>query len=568
MRRLAGATLIAGACALMGWLLWPQGEVVRVQAAVVTGDAACASCHRAIYERYAKTPMAQGSGAAVDGLLLGGFHHEASGVDYKVFLREGRAWMSYGRSSAKGAEDALSGERELRYFIGSGHRGRTYLYEESGLWFEAPINYYSKKAVWDMAPAYERSRRMPDGLPVDPNCLYCHATKVAASLGGARNRFAGPPFAQGGIGCASCHGDASAHVASSGKAAVLNPSKLMPAARDSICLQCHLEGDAAIYKAGKSLAAFVPGEDLADSVTYFVKATAVAGGGRAASQWEALLRSRCKIASGDKMTCTTCHDPHGSPSEAERVSFYRAKCVSCHSDRRIAVEHHPEQPDCALCHMPTRKTADISHEQTVDHDIRRRPTSPPEGGLRLASLGESVNTLVPVGTATAGDREFGLAYAQVAQSGDPEARGLALQLLRKAEGDGAADAELHAQLGLMEQLAGQLGRAHEEYDKALAVDANNSTALGNEAVLEASAGKTAVAMRLLQRAVQNDPAQVAAGLNLVFIECAVGQKQQAAERLATVRRFSPDNPVLRRFLATGVYAGQRCDVGVAGSGGR
>jgi predicted CXXCH cytochrome family protein len=563
MRRVAGAALVVVACALMAWVVWPRGGGA-VQAAA-KGDAACASCHRAIYERYETTPMAQGSGVAVDGLLLGGFHHEFSGVDYKVFRRDGRAWMSYARESAK---EPLSGERELRYYVGSGHRGRTYLYEESGLWFEAPINYYSKKAVWDMAPAYERSRTMPDGLPVDPNCLYCHATGVAASVGGARNRFAGQPFAQGGIGCASCHGDASAHVASGGKAAVLNPAKLMPAARDSVCLQCHLEGDAAIYKAGRSLATFVPGENLADSVTYFVKASAVAGGGRAASQWEALLRSRCKIASGDKMTCTTCHDPHGSPTEAERVGYFRAKCLSCHSDRKIAVEHHPEQPDCALCHMPTRKTADISHEQTVDHDIRKRPGSPAEGGLRLASLGESANTLVPVGMATAGDREFGLAYAQVAQGGDPEARSMALQMLQKAEAAGANDAELHAQLGLMEQLAGQLGKAHEEYDRALALDPNDGTALGNEAVLEASAGRTAAAVVLLRRVVKNDPAQVAAGLNLAFIECAVGQKQQAAERLATVRRFSPDDPLLRRFLATGEYAGQRCDVSAAGKSGR
>jgi predicted Zn-dependent protease len=85
--------------------------------------------------------------------------------------------------------------------------------------------------------------------------------------------------------------------------------------------------------------------------------------------------------------------------------------------------------------------------------------------------------------------------------------------------------------------------------------------------LEASAGKAGAAVALLRRVVRNDPAQVAAGLNLAFLECAVGQKQQAAERLATVRRFSPDDAMLRRFLSTGEYAGQRCDV-KAGAGGR
>ena len=114
----------------------------------------------------------------------------------------------------------------------------------------------------------------------------------------ARNKFAGAPFAQGGIGCAACHGDAAEHVRTLGKATVANPAKMSAVRRDSVCLQCHLEGDAAVYRPGTSLAAFKPGDDLSDHVKYFVKASAEAGGGRASSQWEALLRSKCKQASG------------------------------------------------------------------------------------------------------------------------------------------------------------------------------------------------------------------------------------------------------------------------------
>ena len=111
----------------------------------------------------------------------------------------------------------------------------------------------------------------------------------------------------------------------------MNPAKLSPARRDSTCLQCHLEGDVAIYRAGRSLAEFRAGDDLADYAVYFVKTSAESGGGRASSQYEALLHSACKVASGDKMTCTTCHDPHGSPSAEERVNYYRSKCLACHS---------------------------------------------------------------------------------------------------------------------------------------------------------------------------------------------------------------------------------------------
>ena len=96
-------------------------------------DAVCSGCHSEIYEKYERTPMARGSGTAVDGLLTGGFLHAASGIRYSVFLRDGKAWMSYDRDADpanSGGRPALHGERQLIYFIGSGHRGRTYLYQD------------------------------------------------------------------------------------------------------------------------------------------------------------------------------------------------------------------------------------------------------------------------------------------------------------------------------------------------------------------------------------------------------------------------------------------------------
>jgi predicted CXXCH cytochrome family protein len=519
-------------------------------------DAACATCHQAIYDRYRTTPMAHASGPALDGLLTGGFTHASSGVQYKVFVEGGQALMSYQRA-ATANQTALSGERQLRYFIGSGHRGRTYLYAESDLWFEAPINYYSKKAIWDMAPNYGASTAMPDGLPVDPNCLHCHATDVQPSLASARNRYAGVPFADGGIGCASCHGDASEHLAHPVNGNIINPGKLTPSKRDSVCLQCHLEGDAAIYTSGKSLAEFHPGQDLSDYVNYFVKASAIEGGARAASQYEALLRSACKKASGDKLTCTTCHDPHGSPSEAERVSYFRSKCLSCHTSEKIATQHHPEQQDCATCHMLSRKTSDISHEQTTDHNIQARPTSTL---LKLATLGEPAYSLVPLGDIEPGDREFGLAYAQAAVGGNREAVKQALTYLERAEAEGANDAELHAQLGLVEQIAGHIPKALEEYNRALMQDPGNSTALGNKAVLDASSGKVVEAMHLLQRVIENDPSEVAAGLNLAFIECVEGRKDEASSVLTNLLLYSPDDHAVKSFLRDGSYAGRHCSL--------
>ena len=524
-------------------------------------DVICAGCHREIYEKYERTPMAPGSGPAVDGLQQGGFLHAASGIRYRVFLRDGTAWMSYDRDAGSDLPNeraAIHGERQLIYFVGSGHRGRTYLYQVKDLWFEAPINYYGKKQLWDMAPNYTASRSMPTALPVDSNCLHCHATAVQTALPEARNKYDGTPFRQGGIGCASCHGDSARHLAEQGHGPIVNPAKLPPGRRDSICLQCHLEGDVAIYRAGTSLAQFRAGDDLADYVAYFVKASAKSGGGRASSQYEALLRSACKVASGDKLTCTTCHDPHRSPGSEERVSYFRSKCLTCHTNPKMAAEHHPEQKDCAVCHMPTREPTDISHEQATDHNIQRWPSTT-TSTIRLKDF-EAFDELLPVGNVSVGDREFGLAYAELAEHGNQRAGEKAFQFLKKAEKGGASDAQLHTQLGLIEQMSGDRTSARKEYDDALLANPYESTALGNLAVLDAEAGHTADAINLLQRVVDADPSQMAAGLNLAFIECRIGDKKKALEILAGLSRFNPDDPMLRRFLVSGVYGAEHCEL--------
>jgi Flp pilus assembly protein TadD len=522
-------------------------------------DQVCSNCHKGIYEKYENTPMSRGSGAAVNGLIQGSFLHAASSISYKVFLRNGKAWMSYDRNPDTGmgkGQFPLHGERQLVFFIGSGHRGRTYLYQSNNQWFEAPINYYSKKRLWDMAPNYGLTKTMPDALPIDPNCLHCHTTEVQPSLPEARNKYIGAPFKQAGIGCSACHGDPSAHLAEEGRGPIVNPAKLLPVRRDSVCLQCHLEGNVAIYRAGKSLAQFLPGDDLANYVVYFVKKNAATGGGRASSQYEGLLRSACKIASGDKLTCITCHDPHSSPSVENRVVYYRDKCLACHTGAAMANEHHPEQKDCTVCHMPSLKTTDISHEQTTDHDIQRYQKT---AHLAQANLADS-DSLIPIGNTTPSDREYGLAYAQLVEQGSQADGEKALYFLQKAEEDGASDDRLHTQIAFLEQMAGDRTGAGAEYSAALRENPYQTAALGNMAIMDATTGHSADAVRLLQRVVAADANQLTAGLDLAFIECKTDNREEALHVLTTLSRLNPDDPVLRKFMSSGIYRGQYCDV--------
>jgi Flp pilus assembly protein TadD len=414
-----------------------------------------------------------------------------------------------------------------------------------------------------MAPNYLNAHEMPLTLPVDANCLHCHVSGVAAALPGARNHFAAAPFAHGGIGCGSCHGDATEHLRTKGKVPVLNPAKLDAARRDSVCLQCHLEGETAVYRLGHSLATYQPGDALFDSVAYFVHEGEIGPQGRATSQYEALLQSACKRASGDRMTCTTCHDPHASQTTAtpaERVAFYRAKCLSCHTGAKYATAHHPEQRDCATCHMPRSASEDIAHEQVTDHRIQIVNTA--SQSARMASRNQhGGGSLVPIGDENASDRELGLAYAQMAQRGDQQSGETALTLLRKAEVMEAAtarDGELHTELGFLEQESGDIHAADREYRAALAADPDNATARGDMAVLFAGTGDYPTAVRLWQRVFDADPAQAAAGYNLALGQCRLGHKSDAEATLKRLLSFAPDDQRARSLAVALAGGAQVC----------
>jgi len=402
---------------------------------------------------------------------------------------------------------------------------------------------------------------MPLTLPVDANCLHCHVTGVAAALPGARNRFAAAPFAQGGVGCGACHGDAQEHLRTQGRAPVLNPARLDAAKRDSVCLQCHLEGETAVYRNGHSLATYQPGQALFDSVSYFVHRGGDKGGEeRATSQYEALLRSKCKRVSGDGLTCTTCHDPHSSQSTAtaaERVAHYRAKCLDCHSGAAFASQHHPEQPDCARCHMPRSASEDIAHEQVTDHRIQI-----PQSGERASHGAKSVE-LSAIGNEEDSVRELGLAYAQFGQQGDRASGEIALTLLRKAEAlqpPAVKDPELHTELGFLEQMSGDIAAADREYRAALRADPDNGAARGDLALLFANTGDYVTAVTLLQRVFTEDPAQLVAGYDLAVAQCRLGQMSEAQATLRKLLQFAPDNQKGRALAASIAGGADRCNV--------
>ena len=340
------------------------------------GNKACEPCHDAIFHSYTRTPMAQSSGKVGTQDLKERFD--------RAEFRDDRGAFSYRVSpdytfefTQQSSRQPIAGRRALAYFIGSGAAARTFLLEALGLGdgkflYESPVTYYRSSASWKASPGFESLDYPNLARPIQPGCLLCHASGIQANAG-TLNGYTSPPFLENGVACERCHGPGSEHIAKGTK--MVNPANLVPAARNSICEQCHLSGEVRVAKTGKEDKALTPGGLLAEDLTVFIRAGSPSDL-RVTSHVENLAQSACKRASGDKLWCGTCHDPHTAPEPAQKAAYFRGKCLSCHQtqDCRATQEARRASGDsCIACHMPRGPTSDIQHVVFTDHSIRRKP---------------------------------------------------------------------------------------------------------------------------------------------------------------------------------------------------
>jgi hypothetical protein len=506
------------------------------------GNEVCRNCHAAIYESYRQTPMAHASGPALDNLILADFTHSASGVHYRIYLDRGRAWLSFNREGA----DPMHGKRELLYYIGSGRRGLTYLFADEGFLFESPINWYGDERAWDMTPSYADTREMPLNLPAHTSCLHCHVSGMRPPIDGTENRYLMPILSHSGVSCERCHGPGAAHVKGG---AITNPAKLPPERRDAVCMQCHMEGVVSVERSGRHIYEYHPGDLLSDYVRYYVLSSS-GSSLSAVSQVEALEQSGCKKKAGDRMSCTSCHDPHYSPTLEERVSYFRGKCLACHGVA-FGSRHHIEKNDCTACHMPAGLSKDVAHTQVTDHRIRRVPAGPPAGPQNGNRPAEKLR-LVPFPDSREADgdiRDLALAWESLADRGMSVARSQAETLLRASGAKYPADAQTLSALGYEEQLRGNISQARQRYRQALALDPTLIDASTNLGVIEAQMGNLDAAIDLLQGAFQRAPGRSIVGMNLARAFCLAGRLNDAQAMVRRVLEFNPDMHAAKVFLS-------------------
>src|SRR5262245_59867560 len=533
------------------------------------GDAVCAKCHREIANAYARHPMGQ-SLLPVSGLISADLPEAKAGTPRVVngtrlrVERRGQKLIHLGEVGGQAIE------RAVQFALGSGRQGRSYLVNDGGFLFQSPISWYSRKQDWDLAPGYDE-KQLLFFRQISDQCLFCHCNG-AAPPEGATNHFPEPVFPQGyAIGCERCHGPGGAQVKDPGNRdaatgadyTIVNPKHLGPGLRDSVCEQCHLQGEAHIVRRGHSIYDYRPGLPLDRVISVFVRPVEKEADQRSVSELQQFYLSHCYIRSAGSMSCTSCHDAHSVPDPESRDAFYRARCLKCHQNQPcsepIAVRRAKSPGDsCIACHMPRLPSADISHAALSDHRIPRRPreVSPKEPTAQPGAM-----SLVHFhrGRTDSRDRELdrdlALAMISIARKmAPPEARRAlaqsALPLLENAVARVEDDMDAQEALGFGLGVTGfpELGLA--ALDKVLSRLPNRETALANAAESAENLGRTEVALDRWQRLVRVNPWQPSYLYRLARNQAAGKAWAEAIATCRTAIRLDPTYVTARRLLVS------------------
>ena len=496
--------------------------------------------------------MALSSGPTSAGLALPADNRRSftagkSGFAYAVERDASGFWFRFGR---EGQPENFE-QRRLPYFVGSGAAAMAFLISVDGFLYEAPVAWYRQSQSWGLSPGYENYSYPFLTRAVVPRCLECHAGGVQA-IRGTQNGYGSPPFQEPGVTCERCHGSGDAHAARmklnprrSGDLDVVNPAKLTPERRDSICAQCHLSGEVVVEKGAARQQTFLPGNRLQDYRISFSRATE-GSKAKVASHVENLAQSLCKRASQDRLWCGTCHDPHSEPAAAGRADWFRTKCLACHASDNCSATtpaRAAAKNDCVSCHMPKRASLDAQHVVATDHSIPRF------GSRLMPSQASTAGPLVAFEQTTVQPRELGLAYGiAAARTGNASDAARALPLLREALLQAPNDPQVLSYLADLYKKRSDDAAAIALYERLLRVepaDVSAPVALGAYAL---ERGNTERAIRFWNSALQKSPALLLVRANLAGALLKVGRPEEARAVLNKALVFNPSFSAVKELL--------------------
>jgi hypothetical protein len=527
------------------------------------GDTACVGCHPKAAEDYRQHPMGRSLAPVREASVTKGDEgagrtlFESQGLQYAIEHRDGHVFHQEMRRDASGRIVTRS-KAEVQFAVGSGRQGTSYLIEHDGFLFQSPLTWYSRKQRWDLSPGFEVFNSHFD-RPIQPNCLYCHANRVEP-IAGPINRYRPPIFQGHAIGCERCHGPGELHVQSptmvNGKdMTIVNPADLPTALRDDVCAQCHLAGESRVLRMGRRNEDYRPGLPFHGFWTVFVQPPDLADN-RFVGQVEQMHESHCFRASRGRLGCISCHDPHHFPTPAEKVAYYRDRCLVCHAEQGCGLPasdrlERSRDNDCAACHMPKASSFDIPHAASADHRIRRDAglgnpfmARPERTGQDRRHLVVFHSELMDAEERAAVERDRGVALCRDGAQG---AR-VALPLLDAALSARSDDVTAWQCKGCA---LGGLGRNDEAlaaFQKALNMEPGRESALVDAARLTAKMNRREDAAAYWKRAIAVNPWRSDYHAELAFIYFHDGNWQASADCCRETLRLNSSSVKIRKLL--------------------
>jgi|SRR5882672_793206 len=317
-----------------------------VSSAHYVGSAACKDCHAEIYNRWKDTRMAKVVQDPRE-------HPEAIIPD----LSKPDPLLTFTKD-------------DIAFTYGSKWKQR-YFKKVGDDYFPFPAQWDVTHKVWRQyfvrdntdwwTPFYP-----PDNFqrPTGPLCDGCHSVNydVATKTPTEWN-----------VGCEKCHGPGSDHVETQGRPNIVNPAKLDYVQANDVCIQCHSQGQPLAnpiegryydwpvgFHLGKKLSEFWKLEEhkLGETTfTHFADGTAHKNRMQGNDYVQSLMYTR-------GVTCSNCHDAHGTTNDAMLWKPVESICLSCHGPnsqngpRAPTIEAHTHHQagsagnECVGCHMP------------------------------------------------------------------------------------------------------------------------------------------------------------------------------------------------------------------------
>jgi DmsE family decaheme c-type cytochrome len=166
--------------------------------------------------------------------------------------------------------------------------------------------------------------------------------------------------------CASCHGDAAAHLQSTVEKGEPGPiqsiKKMKPADVNRTCQGCHEKTHNATFagsaheRRGVACTSCHSVHDFKSQKAQLktVREPDTCFTCHAAIRAQGLRTSHHPVREG-LLTCTSCHNPHdGSRPKMINAEWTNELCYQCHAEKRgpFFWEHAPVRENCTLCHNP------------------------------------------------------------------------------------------------------------------------------------------------------------------------------------------------------------------------